>query len=93
MVPAMNAATGFLNSRFMYSEAILREQKRILPCAAFLQGEYGVNDLFLGVMCKLGGNGLEKVIELKLNSEEKKGLDNSINAVKDLVTTLKNLEF
>jgi malate dehydrogenase len=75
------------------AEAILKDQKRILPCAAFLQGEYGVNGLFVGVLCKLGGNGLEQVIELKLNDEERKGLDNSIKAVQELVDALKKLEF
>lgn len=75
------------------AEAILKDQKRVLPCAAFLQGEYGVNDLFLGVLCKLGGNGMEKVIELELNAEEKSGLDNSIAAVKELVTALDKLDY
>ena len=75
------------------AEAILKDQNRILPCAAFLQGEYGVKDLFLGVLCQLGGNGLEKVIEVKLNETEKAGLDNSLNAVKDLVGALQKLEF
>ena len=75
------------------AEAILKDQNRILPCAAYLQGEYGVNDLFLGVLCQLGGNGLEKVIEVELNETEKAGLDNSLNAVKDLVGALQKLEF
>ena len=75
------------------AEAIVKDQNRILPCAAFLQGEYGVNDLFLGVPCQLGGNGLEKVIELDLNDTEKDGLKNSINAVKGLVETLAKLDY
>ena len=58
-------------SAVQMAEAILRDQGRVLPCAAFLQGEYGIKDLFIGVLCKLGGNGLEQVIELKLNDEEK----------------------
>lgn len=80
-------------SAVQMAEAILKDQNRILPCAAFLQGEYGVNDLFVGVLCQLGGNGLEKVIELKLNEKETAGLENSINAVKELVTALDKLDY
>lgn len=79
-------------SAVQMAEAILKNQNRILPCAALLEGEYGVKDLFIGVLCKLGGNGLEKVIELQLNDEERKGLDNSIKAVQELVDALKKLE-
>ena len=75
------------------AEAILKDQNRILPCAAYLEGEYDVNGLFLGVLCQLGGNGLEKVVEIELNETEKAGLDNSLNAVKDLVGALQKLEF
>ncbi len=75
------------------AEAIVKDQNRILPCAAFLEGEYGVNNLFLGVPCQLGGNGLEKVVELELNDTEKAGLENSINAVKGLVETLGKLDY
>jgi malate dehydrogenase len=80
-------------SAVQMAEAILRDQKRILPCAAMLQGEYGVKDLFIGVLCKLGGKGLEQVIELKLNDEEKKGLEHSTAAVQELVGALKKIEF
>ena len=80
-------------SAVQMAEAILKNQNRILPCAALLEGEYGVKNLFVGVLCKIGGNGLEKVIELKLNETEKAGLDNSIKAVKELVEALKKLEF
>ncbi len=72
-------------------EAIIKDQHRILPCAAFLEGEYGVNGLFIGVLCQLGGRGLEKVIEVDLNKEERANLDHSISAVQDLVGALKNL--
>lgn len=78
-------------SAVQMAEAILRDQGRILPCAAFLQGEYGIKDLFVGVLCKLGGRGLEQVIEIKLNEEERAGLDNSTKAVKELVAALGNL--
>lgn len=80
-------------SAVQMAEAIVKDQQRILPCAAFLQGEYGVNDLFLGVLCKLGGKGLEKVVEIELNDTEKAGLDNSLSAVKDLVSALENIEY
>ncbi len=78
-------------SAVQMAEAILKDQKRVLPCAALLQGEYGVNGLFVGVLCQLGGKGMEKVIEVKLNDEEKKMLDHSINAVKELVDALKKI--
>lgn len=80
-------------SAVQMAEAILKDQKRILPCAVELTGEYGVKDLFVGVLCKLGGKGMEKVIELKLNDEEKKGLDNSIAAVKELVAALDKIQY
>lgn len=75
------------------AEAILKNQNRILPCAAFLTGEYGVKDLFVGVLCQLNGQGLKKVVEIELNDKEKKGLDNSVAAVKELVDALTKLEF
>ncbi|MBX3020592.1 MAG: malate dehydrogenase [Bdellovibrionales bacterium] len=78
-------------SAVQMAEAILRDQGRVLPCAAYLQGEYGVKNLFVGVVCKLGGRGLEQVIEIKLNDEEKAGLANSVKAVQDLVDALGKL--
>ena len=75
------------------AEAIVKDQQRILPCAAFLEGEYGVEGMFLGVPCQLGGNGLEKVIQVELNETEKAGLENSINAVKGLVASLEKLDY
>jgi len=80
-------------SAVQMAEAILRDQKRILPCAVELHGEYGVKDLFIGVLCKLGGKGMEGVVEVKLNDEEKKGLDHSVKAVQELVAALKKIEF
>ena len=66
------------------AEAILKDKKKILPCAAYLQGEYGINGLYVGVPCKLGAKGLEQIIEIKLTAEEKAGLDKSAAAVKEL---------
>ena len=74
------------------AEDILKDQGRFLPCADFLQGEYGVKDLFVGVLCKLGGKGLEKVIELELNGTERAGLENSVAAVRELVEALGKLD-
>jgi malate dehydrogenase len=71
-------------------EAIVRDKKRILPCAVYLEGEYGVRDLFVGVLCKIGAKGMEKVIELELNAEEKTELDKSVAAVKGLVDVIRN---
>jgi len=80
-------------SAVQMAEAILKDQNRILPCAALLEGEYGVKGLFIGVLCRLNGKGMDKVIELKLNETERKGLDHSIKAVQELVDALKKLEF
>src|SRR5205823_6713747 len=66
-------------------EAILKDKKKILPCAAYLEGEYGIRGLFVGVPVKLGGEGLEQIIEIKLTHEEKAGLEKSAAAVKELV--------
>jgi malate dehydrogenase len=66
-------------------EAILKDKKKILPCAAYLQGEYGISGLYVGVPVKLGAKGIEQIIEIKLTAEEKAGLDKSAAAVKELV--------
>jgi malate dehydrogenase len=66
-------------------EAILKDKKKILPCAAYLQGEYGINGLYVGVPVKLGAKGIEQIIEIKLTAEEKVGLDKSATAVRELV--------
>jgi malate dehydrogenase len=63
-------------------EAIANDQKRILPCAAWLQGEYGMKDLFLGVPCKLGRAGLEKILEVELTDAERDALEKSAEAVR-----------
>jgi malate dehydrogenase len=66
-------------------EAILKDKKKILPCAAYLEGEYGLRGLFVGVPCKLGTRGIEQIIEIKLTPEEKAALEKSAGAVKELV--------
>ena len=70
------------------AEAILKDKKKILPCAAYLEGEYGIKGLFVGVPCKLGAKGLEKIIEIKLTPEETAGLRKSADAVKELCTVI-----
>jgi malate dehydrogenase len=66
-------------------EAILKDKKKILPCAAYLEGEYGIKGLFVGVPCKLGAKGLEEIIQIKLTAEEQAALQKSADAVKELV--------
>ena len=68
--------------------AILHDKKKILPCAVLLQGEYGLNDLFVGVPARLGRGGMEQVIELELTAEEKAALEKSAEAVRELVDAL-----
>ncbi len=66
-------------------EAILKDKKKILPCAAYLNGEYGIHGLYVGVPVKLGAKGIEQIIEIKLTADEKAALDKSAAAVKELV--------
>ncbi len=70
------------------TEAILKDKKKILPCAAYLEGEYGINGLFVGVPCKLGARGIEQIVEIKLSADEKSALDKSAGAVKELVAVI-----
>ena len=72
-------------------ESIVRDQKRIFPCCTWLQGEYGLKDVYLGVPVKLGKAGIEEIIELDLNSEEKAMLNNSATAVKEVMSVLDNM--
>jgi malate dehydrogenase len=70
-------------------EAILKDKKKILPCAVYLEGEYGVNGLFVGVPVKLGSNGVEEIIQINLTAEERAALQKSAGAVQELVSILK----
>ncbi|MFQ5702285.1 MAG: malate dehydrogenase, partial [Acidobacteriota bacterium] len=70
-------------------DAILMDRKKILPCAAYLQGEYGIRDLFAGVPVKLGAGGVEQIIELKLTESEQAMLRKSADTVAELVGVLK----
>ncbi|MEK6616390.1 MAG: malate dehydrogenase, partial [Bacteroidota bacterium] len=73
-------------------EAIALDQKRIFPVCALLNGEYGMKDIYLGVPVKLGKNGIEQIIELKLNAEEKKLLNDSAKAVKEVMGVLDTMK-
>ena len=70
------------------TEAILKDKKKILPCAAYLEGEYGINGLFVGVPVKLGSRGIEQIIEVGLTADERAALNKSAAAVQELVDTL-----
>ncbi len=74
------------SSAIAMAESYLKDKKRVLPCAAQLNGEYGVKGLYIGVPVIIGKNGVEKIIEIKLNADEQKMFENSVNAVKDLVS-------
>lgn len=71
--------------------AIIRDENRIFPCCALLTGEYGLNDIFLGVPVKLGQNGIEEVLELKLNKDEMELMNNSANHVKNVIEVYHSL--
>lgn len=75
------------------AESILKDKKKILPCAVYLEGEYGLHDLFIGVPVKLGAGGIEEVIEIKLAEDEKQALNRSADSVKELKEALANLDY
>lgn len=70
------------------AESFLRDKKRVLPCAAYLSGEYGVQDLYVGVPAVIGAGGIERVVEITLNKDEQKMFDHSVEAVKGLVESI-----
>jgi len=74
-------------------EAIVRDQKRIFPCCAWLEGQYGLENIYLGVPAKLGKNGIEQILELQLNDQENELLKQSANAVKSTLEVLDGLEY
>jgi malate dehydrogenase len=69
-------------------DAILLDKKKVLPCAAYLDGEYGIHGVFVGVPVKLGTNGIEKIYEIRLQPDEKAALDKSAGAVKELIEVI-----
>ena len=74
------------------AESILKDKKKILPCAAYLQGEYGIQDVFIGVPVKLGAAGIEEIIEITLTEEEQQALQKSAESVQELKNLLKTLQ-
>ena len=74
------------------AESFLKNLKKQLPCAAFLNGEYGTKDLYAGVPVIIGSNGVEKIIELKLSDQEKQNFDKSIKAVQELFDAAKKID-
>lgn len=81
------------SSAIAMAEAILYDEKRILPTCAFLSGEFGITGYYVGVPAVLGANGIERVIEFELDANERAALDNSVNAVKGLVADMERLGF
>jgi malate dehydrogenase len=79
-------------SAIQMAKSYLRDKKRVLPCAANLKGEYGLNDMYVGVPCIIGKDGVEKVIEIELSVEERAMFDHSVNAVKGLVDACKGID-
>jgi malate dehydrogenase len=75
------------------AESILKDKKKVLPCAAYLEGEYGIRDLFIGVPVKLGAKGVEQVIEIKLTAEESAALQKSAAAVQELKSAMTQLTY
>jgi malate dehydrogenase len=71
------------------AESILRDKKKVLPCAAYLEGEYGINGLFVGVPVKLGARGIEQIYQIKVTAEEQAMLNKSAAAVAELVEIIK----
>jgi malate dehydrogenase len=73
------------------ADSYLKDKKRVLPCAALLSGQYGVDGVYVGVPVVIGAKGVERIVEIELDAEERAGFDKSVNAVKTLMTVVKNL--
>ncbi len=80
------------SSAIAMADSYLKDKRRLLPCAAFLSGEYGVKDLYVGVPIIIGANGVEKIVEIELNAEAKANFDVSVGAVKELMDACRNLD-
>jgi malate dehydrogenase len=79
-------------SAIAMAESFLKDKKRVLPCAANLTGQYGVNDLYVGVPCVIGAGGVERVIEIELNAEAKANFQVSVDALKELLEACKQID-
>ncbi len=80
------------SSAIAMAESYLKDKKRLLPCAAYLNGEYGISGLYLGVPAIIGENGIERIVELSLNADEQKMLASSVAAVEDLIGACKEIQ-
>ena len=74
------------------AEAYLFDQKRLLPCAAYVDGKYGLDGLYVGVPCIIGAGGIEEIVEIALDDEAKGNLQISVDAVKELLVACKNID-
>ena len=92
MLEVGSAFYGPAASGIEMADSYLNNKKKILPCAAHLKGEYGVSDLYVGVPVIIGSGGIEQVVELDLDPEEKKHFDTSIEAVNELFDAAKNID-
>jgi malate dehydrogenase len=79
-------------SAMAMAESFLKDKKRVLPCAAHLSGQYGVNDLYVGVPCVIGAGGVERIVEIELNPEARQNFDVSVDAVKELLVACKQID-
>src|SRR6202008_4538141 len=80
------------SSAIQMAEAYLRDKKRVLPCAAHLDGQYGVRDLYVGVPVVIGAGGVERIVEISLNSEEKAAFDKSVAGVRELIEVVRKMQ-
>ena len=80
------------SSAIQMAEAYLKDKQRVLPCAAYLKGQYGVKGVYVGVPCVIGARGIERIIEIKLNPDERKMFNSSVRAVKNLTKTIEKIK-
>jgi malate dehydrogenase len=79
-------------SAIAMAKSYLKDKRRLLPCAAHMRGEYGVNDLYVGVPCVIGAGGVERIVEIELSDEERAMFDHSVNAVRGLIDACKGID-
>ena len=80
------------SSAIQMAEAYLRDKKRVLPCAAWLDGQYGVRDLYVGVPVVIGAGGVERIVEISLDPQERAAFDKSVVAVRELIEVVKQMK-
>ena len=79
-------------SAIAMAESFLKDKKRVLPCAAHLTGQYGVDDLYVGVPCVLGAGGVEKIVEIELDAQARENFNVSVDAVKELLVACRQID-